>query len=131
MRLRSFSAASGPKPNTAEAFVMSADRGRPDAGPRSPLPPLVTQLRNRWPVDVTKREANISVMIGPFPFLQVVGGLIGGFGGFAVGYQLFSRRKPNLGWHAHQLRNLGALAIMAIGMTLGQISGYLLHALLA
>jgi len=26
----------GPKPNTAKAFVMSADRGRPDAGPCSP-----------------------------------------------------------------------------------------------
>jgi hypothetical protein len=63
-------------------------------------------------------------MIGPFPILQVVGGLIGGVGGFAVGYQLFSLRKPDLGWLARQLRSLGALAIMGIGMMLGQISGY-------
>jgi hypothetical protein len=48
-------------------------------------------------------------MIGPFPILQVVGGLIGGVGGFAVGYQLFSLRKPDLGWLARQLRALGAL----------------------
>ncbi len=69
-------------------------------------------------------------MIGPFPILQVVGGLIGGVGGFAVGYKLFSLRKPDLGWLA-QLRILGALAIMSIGMMLGQISGHFLHTLLA
>jgi hypothetical protein len=45
-------------------------------------------------------------MIGPFPILQVVGGLIGGVGGFAVGYQLFSLLKPDLGWLARQLRTL-------------------------
>jgi hypothetical protein len=33
----------GPKQNTAEAFFMSANRGRRDAGPCSPRPPLVTQ----------------------------------------------------------------------------------------
>jgi len=92
----------------------------------------LTHLRHRRPVHVTKREAKISVaMIGPFPILQVVGGLIGGVGGFAVGYQLFSLRKPDLGWLARQLRNLGALAIMGIGMMLGQISGHFLHTLLA
>jgi len=52
-------------------------------------------------------------------------------GGFAVGYQLFALRKPDLGWLARQLRTLGALAIMGIGMMLGQISGHFLHTLLA
>lgn len=89
-------------------------------------------MGHRRPVHVTKGGAKISgVMIGPFPILQVVGGLIGGVGGFAVGYQLFSLRKPDLGWLARQLRSLGALAIMGIGMMLGQISGYFLHRLLA
>ena len=80
----------------------------------------------------TMRNAKISVMmIGPFPILQVVGGLIGGVGGFAVGYQLFSLQKPDLGWFARQLHTLGALAIMGIGMMLGQISGHFLHTLFA
>jgi len=43
----------------------------------------------------------------------------------------FSLRKPDLGWLARQLRTLGALAIMGIGMMLGQISGHFLHTLLA
>jgi hypothetical protein len=71
------------------------------------------------------------VMMGPFPILQVVGGLIGGFGGFAVGYQLFSLRNPDLGWLARQLRSLGTLAIMAIGLMLGQVTGLFLHKLFA
>ena len=49
-------------------------------------------------------------MMGPFPILQVVGGLTDGVGGLAVGYQLFSLRKPDLGWLARQLRTLGTLA---------------------
>ena len=70
-------------------------------------------------------------MIGPFSITQVVGGLIGGFGGFAVGYRLFSPRKPGISWFASQLRNLGALMIMGVGMALGQIIGHLLHKLMA
>ena len=62
-------------------------------------------------------------MIGPFSIFQAVGGLIGGVGGFAVGYQLFSLRRPDLGWLARQLRTLGAQAIMGIGMMLGKSAG--------
>ena len=56
---------------------------------------------------------------------------MGGVGGFAVGYQLFSLRKPDPWLACRQLRILGALAIMGIGMMLGQISGHFLHTLLA
>ena len=71
-------------------------------------------------------------MIGPFSIFQAVGGLIGGVGGFAVGYQLFSLRRPDLGWLARQLRTLGAQAIMGIGMSArGRISGHFLHTLFA
>jgi hypothetical protein len=63
-------------------------------------------------------------MIGPFAIPQVVGGLIGGVGGFAVGWRLFSPRKPGISWLASQLRIFGALTIMGVGMMLGQIIGY-------
>jgi len=43
-------------------------------------------------------------MIGPFPILQIVFGLIGGVGGFAVGYRLFSPYKPGFNWLVGQLR---------------------------
>ena len=70
------------------------------------------------------------VMIGPFPILQVVGGLIGAVGGFAVGLRLFSPRRPSMSWLAGQLRTFAALTIMALGMALGQIIGHLLHTLI-
>jgi hypothetical protein len=70
-------------------------------------------------------------MIGPFPIIQAVFGLIGAVGGFAVGYRLFSPYKPGISWLAGQLRYLGALNIMAVGCMLGQVIGYFLHKLVA
>jgi hypothetical protein len=71
------------------------------------------------------------VMIGPFPIPQVVGGLIGAVGGYAVAYRIFSPRKLGISWFANQLRTLGELTIMAVGMMLGQIVGHLLHRFIA
>lgn len=77
-----------------------------------------------------KREARmLVVMIGPFPILQVVGGLIGAVCGFAVG-RLFSPRRPGMSRLAGQLRTFAALTIMVLGMALGQIIGHLLHTLI-
>jgi hypothetical protein len=70
-------------------------------------------------------------MIGPFPILQIVGGVIGAVGGFAAGYRLLSPRKPGISWYASQLRTLGQLTIMGVGMTFGQIVGHFLYRLIA
>ena len=73
----------------------------------------------------------VRMMVGPLPLAQVIGGLIGGFAAFAVGWRLFQPRKPGIGWLAGQLRTLGALTVMSAGTLLGQIVGSFVHTLLS
>jgi hypothetical protein len=67
--------------------------------------------------------------ISQIPALQIIVGAIGGFGGSALGYWIFSPRKPGLSWLASQLRTLGALLVMGVGFSIGQLAGYLLYKL--
>jgi hypothetical protein len=69
-------------------------------------------------------------MIGPFPIAQVLGGVVGAFVGLVIGYRLLVPGQAGIGWLARQLRTLGALMFMGVGMTLGQLIGYLLHRLM-
>jgi hypothetical protein len=82
-------------------------------------------------IDPRDPSKHVGLTMSQFPIPQVIGGLIGGFGGLTIGFRLFSPRKPGIGWLAGKLRTLGALTIMGVGMMFGQIIGYFLHKLMA